>query len=348
MNRVPARTANGQDTASSSDASAVQAGASSNSLAGSAEQGWHPARTGQSSAVASRPVDANLVFWMVALTFLWGVNAVTIKMITGAMAPLMSAGLRGLVALAAVTLYGLLRGESMRYSGRERGHGLVIGGLFALEFVLLYRGALYTNAGHLSLFVNTAPIMVAGGAHFLLPGERLHLLKSAGLLLAFVGVVLLIWDELYIRESGFWRGDLLALGAAFAWATTTLYMKRFMTGSFTGFRLLHAQILVSTPLLLGASLLTEPEPFAGVSAAFLVLIFFQGVVVVFFSYLAWMSLLTRYPAASLQSFTFLSPLWGVLAGVVLLSEVVSLLLLVGMTLIGGGIFLVNRPRRAAD
>ncbi len=334
--------------AASPDGGAIQGGETPVSPADSAATGGRAARSGQSGAAPSRPVDANLVCWMVALTFLWGVNAVTIKMITGAMAPLMSAGLRGLVALGAVTLYGPLRGESMRYSGRECAHALVIGVLFALEFLLLYKGALYTNGGHLSLFVNTAPIIVAGGAHFLLPGERLHALKSTGLLLAFVGVVVLIWDELFIRESGFWRGDLLALGAAFAWAMTTLYMKRFMTGGFTGFRLLHAQVLVSTPLLLGASLLTEPEPFAGVSAAFLALIFFQGVVVVFFSYQAWMSLLTRYPATSLQSFTFLSPLWGVLTGVVLLSEAVSLLLLLGMTLIGGGIFLVNRPRRAAD
>ena len=170
------------------------------------------------------------------------------------------------------------------------------------------------------------------------------MLKSAGLVLAFAGVALLISDELYIQKQGFWRGDLLVLCAAIAWAVTTLYMKRFLMERFNGFRLLHAQVLVSTPLLLGASLLLETAPLEGLDGANLVLVIFQGLVVVFFSYLMWMSLLTRYPASGMQSFTFLSPVWGVVAGVILLSESVSLLMALGMALIGLGLYLVNRPR----
>ncbi len=72
---------------------------------------------------------------------------------------------------------------------------------------------------------------------------------------------------------------------------------------------------------------------------------YQGGHVVFFSYMMWMSLLTRYPASGMQSFTFLSPVWGVVAGVILLGESVSLLMALGMALIGLGLYLVNRPRK---
>ena len=296
---------------------------------------------------APRPVDGPLVAWMLLLTFLWGFNAVTIRMIAQAMAPLMGAGLRGVVALAAVSAYGRLRGESMRYRGRDAAHAMVIGVLFTLEFVLIYTAARFTNGGHLSIFVNTAPLFVAGGAHFLLHGERLDALKVAGLAVAFAGIVLLFSDEFYVQKQGFWRGDVLVLAAAAAWAVTTLYMKRFLVGRFNGFRLLHAQILVSTPLLLAGSLLSEPEPLAGLSMATGLLVIFQGLVVVFFSYLMWMTLLTRYPASGMQSFTFLSPVWGVAAGMLLLSETVSLLMALGVAMIGGGVTLVNRPRKAA-
>lgn len=183
----------------------------------------------------ARQVDAQLVGWMLVLAFLWGFNAITIKMVTSAMAPLMSAGLRGVVALAAVTIYGWVRGECMRYRGVDIFHGAVIGLLFGLEFIFIYTGVGLTNGGHLSLFINTAPIFVACGAHFLLPGERLHLAKSAGLVLAFGGVALLFSDELYIQKRGFWRGDLMVLGAAAIWAFTTLYMKRFLAARFSGF-----------------------------------------------------------------------------------------------------------------
>ena len=73
----------------------------------------------------------------------------------------------------------------------------------------------------------------------------------------------------------------------------------------------------------------------------------SAMIVVFFSYLMWMNLLRRYPASGMQSFTFLSPVWGVVAGMLLLSESVSLLMVLGMAMIGGGITLVNRPREAA-
>lgn len=294
---------------------------------------------------ATLQVDARLVGWMLALTFLWGFNAITIKIVTQAMAPLMSAGLRGVVALGAVTAYGWARGENMRYRGQDMLHGLVIGTLFGLEFLLIYTGVGFTNGGHLSLIINTAPIFVACGAHFILPGERLHLLKSSGLLLAFGGVALLFSDELVIQQRGFWRGDVLVLGAAVIWAATTLYMKRFLVERFNGFRLLHVQVLVSTPLLLGASLLVESAPLAGATAGSMLIVLFQGLIVVFFSYLMWMRLLIRYPASGMQSFTFLSPVWGVLAGMLILGERVSLLMAVGMALIGLGLYLVNRPRR---
>ena len=293
---------------------------------------------------ATHQVDARLAAWMLGLTFLWGFNAITIKMVTSAMAPLMSAGLRGVVALGAVTAYGWARGECMRYRGLDIGHGLVIGTLFGLEFILIYTGVGFTNGGHLSLIINTAPIFVACGAHFILPDERLHLLKSSGLVLAFGGVALLFSDELVIQQQGFWRGDVLVLCAAVIWAATTLYMKRFLVERFNGFRLLHAQVLVSTPLLLGSSLLAESDPLAGASAGNMLIVLFQGLIVVFFSYLMWMNLLIRYPASGMQSFTFLSPVWGVVAGMLILGERVSLLMAVGMALIGLGLYLVNRPR----
>ncbi|MCZ6557056.1 MAG: DMT family transporter [SAR324 cluster bacterium] len=304
-----------------------------------------PSVTGGPSRL--RPVDARLVGWMFALTFLWGFNSVTIRIIVQAMAPLMGAGLRGVVALTALSGYGWLRGESLRYRGSDALHALVIGVLFSLEFLLLYNGARFTSGGHISIFMNTAPLFVAGGAHFLLREERLNALKILGLTAAFAGILLLFSDELYVQQQGFWRGDLLVLAGAVAWAITTLYMKRFLVERFNGFRLLHAQVLVSTPILLASSLLFEPEPWAGINLHTGLLVIFQGLIVVFFSYLMWMNLLRRYPASGMQSFTFLSPVWGVVAGMLLLSESVSLLMVLGMAMIGGGIILVNRPREAA-
>ena len=67
----------------------------------------------------------------------------------------------------------------------------------------------------------------------------------------------------------------------------------------------------------------------------------------FASYLAWFWLVANYPAGRLAAFSFLTPLFGVLAGALLLAERVSSMLAVALLLVAAGIWLVNRPPPAA-
>ncbi len=310
------------------------------------------------TALEPRPVDATMVIWMVGLTCLWGLNAIGIKAVTDEMPPLLAAGLRGGVALVLMVPFALWRGERLGFTGWQGLHGLVVGVLFAFEFGLFYVGAQFTSGGHMVIFINTAPFFVAVGAHLFLHEERLSKLGWLGLTLAFFGIVAVFSDDLLILKAGFWRGDLLVMLAAAAWGLTTLYMKRFMVRSMTGFHLLYAQILVSTPLLLAGSFAAEsfstvsfaaeslssgPFPAWGFTALGLGIVFFQGVVVVLFSYMAWMTLLRVYPASAMQSFTFLTPVWGVAMGAILLGETITVPGVAGMAMVGAGLVLISRP-----
>lgn len=297
-------------------------------------------------AEAPRQVDLAMVLWMMLLTAVWGLNSISIRVLVDGMAPIMGAGLRGLVALVLLSAYGRWRGESLWYSGWPGFHGAMNGLLFAGEFVLVYTGARFTNGGHVSLFINTAPFFVAVGAHYLLPGDRLRPLRVLGLVLAFVGVAVLFYNDIAVVQQSYWRGDLLVLAGSILWGTTTLYIKRALAHRMTAFRLLHVQILTSTPVLLAASWLLEPDPFRGATAVTWAMVAYQGVIVVGFTYLMWTTLLRRYPASAMQSFTFLSPVWGVVMGMLLLDELVTGIMTVGIALIGLGLYLVNRPRRA--
>lgn len=131
---------------------------------------------------SSLPVDLTLALWMIFLTSIWGMNAITIKYITDGVTPVMAAGLRGATALPFMILFAFVRGESLRFRGWDLVHGGAVAVLFALEFIFIYSGAKHTNGGHIAIFINTTPLFVALGAHFFLPGEQLHTLKSLGLL----------------------------------------------------------------------------------------------------------------------------------------------------------------------
>jgi drug/metabolite transporter (DMT)-like permease len=155
-------------------------------------------------------------------------------------------------------------------------------------------------------------------------------------------------NDVLVLHSGNWRGDLQVLGGSALWGLTTLYSKRYQMHRTSAFRILYGQLIVSTPLLLLASLALEPNPFFAVTGVTISMILFQAGVAVSFSYLMWTMwtvLLKRYAASAMQSFTFLTPVWGVLLGVLVLGEEVQALLILGIALVGSGIYLVNRPHR---
>ncbi|MFP3559858.1 DMT family transporter, partial [Paraburkholderia sp. SIMBA_049] len=72
---------------------------------------------------------------------------------------------------------------------------------------------------------------------------------------------------------------------------------------------------------------------------------YQSVIVAFVSYLSWFWLMTRYSASRLSVFTFLSPLFGVAFGVLLLGESVGWRFMSAAALVLTGIALVNAPPR---
>lgn len=300
---------------------------------------------GVSSLQATHSLNLNMILWMLLVTFLWGMNAITIKYITVGVTPIMATAIRGGIALVFLAGWGVFRGQSLKYTPGEYLHGLIGGGLpFALTFTLVYYGAQFTNGGHIAVFINTAPFFVALGAHLFLPGDKLHLMKVGGLLLAFFGVVLMFYDEIFTQQRGYWRGDLLVIAGGFFWAFNTVYAKRFLLYRLSGFRMLFLSVLLSTPLLLVLSLATEENFFFAITPGIALAIFFQGAVVVGFSYLLWWNLLSKYPASTMQSLTFMVPVWGVFLGIFWLGEMVSIPMAGGMALVALGIYLINRPR----
>jgi len=99
---------------------------------------------------------------------------------------------------------------------------------------------------------------------------------------------------------------------------------------------------VALPL---ASVLMREPGLVALTPIVLASMFYQGVIVTFASYLAWFWLLTRYLAARLSVFAFLTPLFGVAAGVVILHEPLRATFVGAVALVGAGIYLVNRPAR---
>lgn len=280
---------------------------------------------------------------LLLLCALWGFTQVAIKVANAGFSPLFQAGLRSAGSALLLWAWSAARGVPLFRRDGSLGYGALIAALFALEFVFIYEGLVLTTAARGVLFVYTAPFVVALGAHFFVPGERLRPLKVAGLACAFLGVALAFADALRLPTRRELLGDALELGGAVCWGATTVIVKASRHVHLSANKTLFYQLAGSALLLLPLSaLLGEPGVVRPTAAALLAL-GYQIVVIAFATYLAWFWLLRRYPASELSVFSFLTPLFGMLAGGLVLGERIGPVLAIAMALVALGIYLVNRP-----
>jgi drug/metabolite transporter (DMT)-like permease len=193
------------------------------------------------------------------------------------------------------------------------------------------------------LFLYSSPFVVAVGAHFLVPGERLRRVQVLGLCCAFFGLALGFADAMAIPRARETIGDLLALLAALLWGATTVLIKAGKLARIAPAKTLFYQLAVSAVILPALSKLQGEAWPTSLDSMALLSLGYQIVVIAFLSYLAWFWLLRHYPAGRIAAFSFLSPLFGMLGGGLILHETLSALLGLSLLLVAGGIYLVNRP-----
>jgi len=288
-------------------------------------------------------LDAVAVGSLLLCCLLWGLNQVAAKLALQEMPPLLQAGARSLVAGVLVGLWSVLRGVPLfGRDGSLRG-GLLAGVLFAAEFACIFVGLQYTSASRMVVFIYLSPFIVALGMRWIADSERLRPAQWAGLVTAFLGVALAFSEGLLAPQLGprQWLGDALGVLAAVLWAGTTLVIRGSRLSQASAEKTLLYQLAVSAVLLPAGWLFGERWP-ASISAVGWAAFGFQAVVVTFASYLLWFWLVRHYAATRLAAFTLLTPVFGLLAGVGLLGEPLTLRLLLALVTLTVGLGLVNR------
>lgn len=288
-------------------------------------------------------LDTLAVTLLVVCCAFWGFQQILIKWAGRDIPPLWQASLRMWGATALLWLWCRWRGVALfGRDGSLRG-GLLAGLLFAAEFVCIYIGLQYTPASRLTVFLYTSPFWVALLVPRFVPSERLHRRQWLGLWVAF-GAVALAFSEAFTQPTapGQWRGDALGLAAGLFWGLTTVAIRTTRVASVSAEKSLFYQLGVTalvTPLLSLA--LREPWSLDYPATAW-GSVFLQTAVGAFASYLAWMWMLRHYPVTRVATFTFLTPLFALVFGVVLLGEPLTLRLVLALAGVALGIVLVNR------
>ena len=289
-------------------------------------------------------LDTVAVVALLSCCAVWGLGQVATKVTLAEVPPLMQAAVRSCGAALLVALWA--RGRGIALFGRDGtlGGGLCAGLLFAIEFGLIFTGLKFTTASRMAVFVYLAPFVVALGMPLIARNERLDALQSLGLVAAFGGVAWAFAEGFQQPTAGDlqWLGDALGVAGAVFWGATTLVIRGTRLSAAAAEKTLLYQLAVSGVALALASWLageTWPARLSPMPALALV---FQTVVVCFASYLLWFWLMRHYPATQLSAFTLLTPVLGLLAGVALMGDPLTLRLVAALIAVSAGIALVHR------
>ena len=287
-------------------------------------------------------LDGVAIAALLVLCVSWGGQQVAIKLVAADISPVMQAAIRSIGATLIVGLWTVVRGETLFGRDGTLWWGVAAGLLFAFEFLLIYWGLEFTHASRAVVFLYLAPFVVAIGTHYFVPDERLGAPQLAGLALAFVGIVVAFSESLTFSSRSLLIGDSMLVCAAIFWGATTVVIKAGPLAKVSASKTLLYQLLVSAMVLPVGSLALDEPGVVDVSERAIASLLFQTVWIASVTYLTWFWLIRRYPGPKLASFTFLTPLFGVLAGWAVLDEPLTTSLLVALAMVAAGVYLVNR------
>jgi drug/metabolite transporter (DMT)-like permease len=292
----------------------------------------------------SRPLDAVAIAIVIAMCLSWGFNQVAIKLAIHDIPPFIQSAARSTIAAILVTAWARARGIALFERDGTLIAGIAAGVLFGLEFILIYRGLLWTTASRAVLFIYFAPFFVVIGARWFLPGDHFHLSQWLGLALSFLGLIIAFGMPTPAADPRQMLGDVMMVFAAAAWAATTLVIKASALNKVSFEKTTLYQLVVSAPMLAIAALIARERMTAMPSAVALGAFAYQTVWVVSITFMVWFALIVRYSASRLSAFTFLTPFFGVAAGHFVLGEPLTPAFLMAAALVAAGLVLVNRPR----
>ena len=286
--------------------------------------------------------------WM-AVCLIWGTTYLGIRISLETMPPMLMGGLRWTLAGGLLAAYMMTRGERLpRPSGWR--NAVILG---FLMLVLGNGGVVwaeqYVPSGLAAVIVASSPFWMAGVEAFRKDGERMTWQTSAGFVLGFLGIVLLIWPEL-------WRGGTGGLGfvvgivalqiACLGWSIGSSYSKRHGR-SQNIFTATAAQMLAGGVMMLTIGTVRGEWASLGFSTRSALAFGYLSTVGAVGGFVAYAYALRHLPVSRVSLYAYINPVIAVALGVAVLGEPFTSRMAVAAALVFTGVAIVRAPRASA-
>ena len=208
----------------------------------------------------------------------------------------------------------------------------------AIPFCFFAFSAVYIGAGLLSIINATVPIFSACVAYVVYK-ERLSRSSLLGLLIGFLGVVVLMFNPDESFGSSGWSAMLSALLACLLYGTAINLTVNNLQG-VSGLTITAGGLFVSSLVLLPFALWARPEvlPVGNIWWS----VFALGIVCTGFGFVMFYRLIDRIGAGRAIMTTYLIPVFSILWGNIFLGESVTFIMVVGCILVLLGVGLTTK------
>jgi drug/metabolite transporter (DMT)-like permease len=281
-----------------------------------------------------------------ALGLIWGTSFLWIKIAVAETGPLTLVGLRLLFGFLGLLVVLAIQRPKLP---RDRRTWLAFGfmGVFntAVPFTLITWGETRIASSLASILNGSVPLFTIVIAHFWLHDEKITLPRLGGLLVGFVGIVVLVSRDLQPSELHFdiW-GQLAVLAASVSYATAITFSRRHLRGQPPVLQAGMVLLIADSLIWLTAAGAERPlDPPNSALAWFAVL--WLGLLGTCVAYLLFFWLINAWGPTRASLVTYVFPVIGLVLGIIFLHESADWRLLAGSALIVGGIGVVNlRPK----
>ena len=277
---------------------------------------------------------------VLALGFVWGATFLFISIALEGITPFWLAGYRiGFAALLTGLIWWKMGARFHLSAERSWGMFTLVALLStAVPFMLLSWGQQYVSSGFAGVSMAAVALMVLPLAHYLVPGERMSLRKTAGFMVGFVGVVILIGGTAFTSSGSAFEpwGRAACLAAACCYAMSSIAMRRLPAVDAIG--------LSAVPLIIGslfvipvAWVVEGPPPLP--EGRILVVLLVLGLLPTAGANMLRVLVIRSAGPVFMSLTNYQVPLWSVILGILLLNEPLRPSLFAALTLILCGVAL---------
>jgi drug/metabolite transporter (DMT)-like permease len=291
-----------------------------------------------------KEAKATDIFLLVLLGAIWGSSFFNIKIATYSYEPYTLALIRVILAsITMLTISFFYKIKIYAFSKNWKMYALVGVCNITIPFSLIAIGTNKIDSYLAAMLMSTTPITGSILAHFFIKDEKITFLKSLGIILGFIGILLLFFDKLIINESNYLFVLIIILGSTFYSISGILILKKLK--KLGNINVTTSTFIWSVITLLPLSFILE-EPFKSTPTLESTLsLIYLGVVATGFAWWLRFKILAKNGIVFQTQVTYLIPIFGVVFGALILNEQITWKIFISLIITMLGIYIVKKHNK---